>query len=1394
MSQNNSTPAAQFQTDVESGEPTTDASILPLQNGAFPVVGIGGSAGSIPALQSFFKAVPADSGMAFVVILHLSPDYESNLAHILGAATAMTVTQVTQTTPIEVNHIYVIPPSHLLSMQDGHIELAQLQRESGRRVAVDLFFRALAESMDARAICIVLSGTDSDGSIGLKRVKERGGLTMAQDPNDAQYDEMPRNAIDTGMVDWVLPVAEMPARLMRMLDKESEIRLPSIEPPTRQQIREHSEAEAEDALREILVFLAQTTGHDFSHYKRATVLRRIARRLQVNGLADLPTYVEFLRSHAGESGALLSDLLISVTNFFRDAPAFDALELILPGLLRDKGEGDQIRAWVPGCATGEEAYSLAILLSEYLSRIQDRALETMPSVQVFATDIDRHAISAARDGLYPTSIAADVSPERLRRFFTSEQGRYRVRKELRETVLFAEHNLLKDSPFSSLDLVTCRNLLIYFGTEAQSRVMETFHFALRPGGTLMLGSSETVGDSSLFAPINKKQRLYERRPSSRPIMALPLAPLPSLVRVPLAPIAPPAPDGALAVVAPEPARDFASFGELHLQLLEEYAPPSVLVNEDYDIVHLSDGAGRFLQWGGGEVSINLLRVVPPTLRLELQTALFQALQSGERVEVSGVPAHYEGQTRAIKILVRPLRRSEGGPYALVIFDLQTESGPPSAAPDEPVANRLEAELNHVRGQLKSTSQQYEASTEELKASNEELQAMNEELRSATEELETGKEELQSVNEELITVNAELKHKVEEVSYANSNLNNLMASTDIATIFMDREGRIKRYTPRAVGLFNLIPTDVGRPLADLRHKFSHEEWAKDAQKILSDLAVIDREVPTTDGGWYLSRMLPYRTVEDRIDGVVLTFVDITARKRAEEASRASEERFKLLVAGVRDYAIFLLDETGVISSWNGGVERVFGYSESDWVGRQWDIVMPEADRADAAQLLKQVRESGENSQERWGIRVDGTRFWASSTLNALHDGNGELRGFVNIVRDVSERRRAEDELRAANEELETRVAQRTAELERLNGALRAENLDWRESEGGRIVLVRQLEDELTGLKQLLQGIPAGVIIVHDDGRPLFVNTRARQNLSMPDGIESDEEVQAWLHAPGAPLERALAGENVASEEREFSREGDNAVSLSVSAEPIPDGEGKISAAIVAFQDITERKRAEVARQHLLQRVVDAQEEERQRISRELHDQMGQQLTALLMVLNSILDSPNRRADDERLQKLKTLVEELMDQAHHLAWELRPAALDNIGLRAALEQYLANWGQSTGVEADFATRGFGAERLTKPIETALYRVIQEALTNVQRHAGASLVSVLLEKMDGDVSAIVEDNGRGFNAEAGAASDTARLGLVGMRERIELVGGNLTIESSVGQGTTIYARVPMGERRER
>ncbi|MCW3095128.1 MAG: signal transduction histidine kinase with CheB and CheR [Chthonomonadaceae bacterium] len=879
----------------------------------FTVVGIGASAGGLKPLQTFFDHMPSDSGMAFVVVMHLAPDYASNLAQILRHHTGMKVTQVTESVTVEPNRVYVIPPNHHLAARDGKLFLVEPQQPPGLRVAIDLFFRTVSVAFGPRAVCVVLSGADSDGAIGIKHVKEQGGVTIVQDPTEAEHESMPRSAMATGMVDWVLPVADMPGRLIQFVQNETRMHVPPDEPQegetpeadnrnaggplTVQQVPSVTD---EEALQEVMRFLNAQTGHDFSHYKRATVLRRVARRLQVNLLETIPAYLEFLRTHAAETPALLHDLLISVTNFFRDSEAFAALEIHMPQMFAGKEASEQVRVWVAGCATGEEAYSIAILLYEHASR-----LTSPPAIQVFATDIDDEVIHYARAGLFPATIEADVSAERLRRFFQKDQGRYRIRKEIREIVLFSPHNLLKDPPFSRLDLTTCRNLLIYLKREAQERVFDTFHYALRPGGLLFLGGSESVDDSHiLFVPLDKRHRIFARRAVARPNGHIIPMPFPStLQRAVNAPVLPrPFPSSSEPVESAVPPPAFSSelrtmhFSEMHFALLEQMAPPSVLINAAYDIVHLSEHAGQFLQFVGGEPSANLTTAIHPALRVELRATLFRASRSGMPTTASHVPMTRDGMTRLIDIHVRPVPPMQTGQgYLLVLFEaVEAVNGSPGviALSSEQITRDLEEEIQELKTLANSTSEQYEASTEELKASNEELQAMNEELRSATEELETGKEELQSINEELTTVNHELKSSVEQVNRVNSDLQNLMASTDIGTIFLGRQLQIKRFTPRVQELFNMIPTDIGRPLSDITHKLNYPALTEDAERVLHDLRPNEREVSSNDS-WFLARMLPYRTVDDRIDGVVLTFVDITTRKHTEDIRVGLEQDLAVL---------------------------------------------------------------------------------------------------------------------------------------------------------------------------------------------------------------------------------------------------------------------------------------------------------------------------------------------------------------------------------------------------------------------------------------------------------------------------------------------------------------------
>jgi two-component system, chemotaxis family, CheB/CheR fusion protein len=976
------------------------------------------------------EAMPPDSGMIFVVVIHLSPSHESTLADLLARSTSMPVVQAQDAQFVEPNHVYVIPPGKYLAAVNGQLLLTPLESDRGRRVAVDLFFRSLADTRGPNAVAIVLSGADGDGALGVKRVKERGGLTIAQDPAEAEYPGMPQSAIETGMIDWVLEVGQIPQRLIKFRDAATRLNLPAEDGPQPILSKTATAVDSEATLRDVLVFLRTRTGSDFSYYKRATILRRIRRRMQINGVDDLPEYLGFLRTHPGEAEALLQDLLISVTNFFRDRDSFESIDRQIPDLFKDKNQHDFVRVWVPACATGEEAYSLAILLLEHAQK-----LANPPTLQVFACDIDNEAVQVARAGHYPETIHADVSEDRLRRFFVKDHRGYRVRREVREIVLFATHDLLRDAPFSRMDLISCRNLLIYLNRAAQQRVFEIFHFALKPNGLLFLGSSESVDDDSpLFRTIDKKNRIYAQQHSARLGLPVPVASA-SLLRMIIAqgastaPVLPGKRFGSSAVLPMQGdldgGLDRAALTELHFQLIERFSPPSVVVDAGYDIVHLSDNAGRFLKLVGGEPSLNLLRVVHPSLRTELRAALFRAVELHTTTEALGVPVEVENAISAIDIRVSPAEDIAPG-FLLVVFDQRPRASagavalpaelPPPTTPDS-VVRQIERESEQLKRQLRDTIEQYEASTEELKASNEELQAMNEELRSATEELETSREELQSINEELTTVNLEMKGKVDELAHANSDLQNLMASTSIATVFLDRDLSITRYTPNAVEIFRLIPTDVGRPLADLKHRLDYPDLLVDAANVLRTLVPVEREV-RNDSRWFLVRLHPYRTQEDHIAGAVLTLVDISEQKIATEAQRESEERYRILIESAKEYAIFTMDVDRRIDSWNPGAVTMFGYSESEMLGQSADILFTPADRdnGDPDNEFNRARDEGRAENERWHARKDGTTFYGSGSVMRLRDKTGALHGYLKIMRNLTESKHAQEALRQHMDEL------------------------------------------------------------------------------------------------------------------------------------------------------------------------------------------------------------------------------------------------------------------------------------------------------------------------------------------------------------------------------------------
>jgi two-component system, chemotaxis family, CheB/CheR fusion protein len=991
------TPGGPVNNNTDASPQRDDPSAV---RAAFPVVGIGASAGGFDALKMFFSAVSVDSGLAFVVVQHLDPAHKSMLPELLGRATPLPVVPISDGMAIERNHVFVIPSDASLTIKEGKLHLAALEPRE-HRTPIDTFFISLATDRHENAAGVILSGTGSDGTLGLRAIKENGGLTLAQ--AGAEYDGMMRSAVATGSVDFVVTAQEMPAKLVDYFRHQAEFAGKAAGAVLEQ---------AGDYLQQICAVLRARTGHDFSGYKDKTMVRRIQRRMQVLQIDDMPTFLERLRRDPREVNLLFHDLLIGVTNFFRDREVFQAFEKeVIPRLFEGKGASDTIRVWVTGCSTGEEAYSIAILLREHTPTSYGS-----PKLQIFATDIDVHALELARVGRYPASIAKDVSTERLQRWFEREDGTYRVTKELRELCLFSTHNVLRDAPFSKLDLISCRNLMIYFTAELQDQLIPLLHYALRDEGYLLLGTSENVGrHAGLFSAVDKTHRIFSRR--NLPTRGLPHFPLstpaPNIPVAALPPI-----DGSLRTV-------------VERLFLENYAPAYVVASNEGVILHVSGRTGKYLELPTGAPSLNLFGMVRRSLRVDLRTAFRRAVETSEVARQDNIAVGVNGGQQTIDLVVQPIRiTAQREPVYMVIFqdiggikparDAEPNQAKGKQDAESAIVHGLEAELRVAKERLQTATEELETSNEELKSSNEELSSINEELQSSNEELETSKEELQSINEELQTVNAELKSRVDELTRANSDMANLLESTQIATIFLDRQLVIKSFTPAAKEVFRLVESDTGRPISHVRSRLKLETLDEDAERVLRTLATIEKKVESSESSArYIMRITPYRTLDNVIAGVVITFLDITqitaAEDRISDLTRDQHQRVEslgavldLVPAGI---SMLKVDGPKATIEINRYAARLFGQGEHKGLSAltaQYRMFDGDRELMPDEQPLQRAARSGETVPDFEGriVRADGGSVDVIMAATPLFDEQAVPRGAIASMLAISQRKRGE----------------------------------------------------------------------------------------------------------------------------------------------------------------------------------------------------------------------------------------------------------------------------------------------------------------------------------------------------------------------------------------------------
>jgi len=1281
----------------------------------FPIVGIGASAGGLEACLQLLAHLP-DAPLAVVVVQHLDPKHESKLGELLAKVTPMRVVTATQGEPVRAGCVYVIPPNAGLLIEKGALRLTQRLEGGGKHMPIDLFFRSLAVDCGARAIGVVLSGTGSDGTLGLGAIQREGGITFAQDAT-AKYDAMPRSAIAAGCVDLVLPPDEIGRKLAHLAGPGNVAIATDV-----------ASRDEEENLVAVIAALRKGTAIDFSQYRRTTVRRRVQRRMVVQHIDDLRAYADLLAHSPSEAVALAEDILIHVTSFFRDAEAFEALKTeVFPRLLANRPQGMPIRIWVPGCSSGEEVYSIAIALAEFLG---DSKADV--PVKLFGTDISEIALEKARAGRYVENIALDVSQERLRRYFVATDGGYRIQRGVRDLCVFAKQDVTRDPPFSNMDLVSCRNLLIYLGPALQSRVLPVFHYALHERGFLLLGASESVTAYPGFTVVDAKNKIFARSP----VQLHPVLDFTDPRRVYGASLATRPGPHVTTQIEIQQAADRA--------VISEYAPRGVIVTDDLVIVQFRGETGAYLQPPPGAATFDLLRMVREELRVELRQALDEARKTRK-------PAHRRvgGPGKPVEIGVVPFTAAElQRPLYAIVFDEPSSNGAgavssPHEASD--VEQALRSELAQTRNYLQSVIEQLEAGNEELKAANEEIVSSNEELQSTNEELQTAKEELQAANEELATVNQEMMVRNREATRLSDDLANVLTSASIPIVILSRDGKIRRFTPAAGKLLHLIGADVGRPLGDIKPALDGADLMALVAEVIDQLVPVERSVKDANGRFYSVVARPYMTLDNRIDGAVIVFLDVDALKKGEQAIAAARDFSESIVDTVRE-GLVVLDEDLRVRSANRPFYHHFALSPDDVVRRP----LPELGNGqwNHPALLRELE------SVRLGGALDGFRLEQDFAkigrrvllLNARRfEGVGAPAAWLLLaIEDVTDSARSEEALR-----------------DMLTSAAEAILMS---DTTGKIVFANAAAHRAYGYPQgELLGLPA-------------------ENL-VPERLRSvREEARAAVGA----LEARPIGDG-ALETAGLRKDGSE-FAIEIALTPMKGANGPVVVAFVS--DVSARKAGEQKLleyqeklRHMAFDAALAEERERRRIAINLHDGVGQALALAqnkLAAARTAVEGPVRGAIEECVH----LIDESIVQTRSLTFDLSPPILYDLGLEPALQWLAEEMGERYGMRVEVE----GDKDLNVAPEAAAmaFRSVRELLTNVFKHAGTSAAKVTLRQEGDRVGIMVEDSGAGFDAREGAGASTG-FGLFSIREQIERLGGSVDVVSAPQYGTRVSMFVP-------